>query len=122
MTSACRCFGNPVQKYNKKKEQRKIATPLLLVLLDCYCGATAMLLVIVLSEAVVLERNGDDLVQFVVHDACVIVGVYIAFFLPLTHLFDKCTRLIIPAGKGLLQSLRDLCFFLLVFGFLGKQA
>ena len=49
MTSACRCFGNPVQRYSKKKEQRKIATPLLLVLLDCYCGATGMLLVIVLS-------------------------------------------------------------------------
>ena len=29
-----------VQRYNKKNEQRKFATRLLLVLLDCYCNAT----------------------------------------------------------------------------------
>ena len=37
-----------VQRYNKKNEQRKFATRLLLLLLDCYCNATGMLLVIVL--------------------------------------------------------------------------
>ena len=57
MTSACRYFGNPVQRYNKKNEQRKFATRLLLLLLDCYCNATAVLLVIVFSEPVVFERH-----------------------------------------------------------------
>ena len=105
MTSACRfvCVrrrsgGNPVQRYSKKNEQRKFATRLLLLLLDCYRYATAMLLVIVFSESRIGEGKVDDPVQFVVHHAGVVVRVQIAVFLPLPHFFDQCARLIVSAG------------------------
>ena len=115
-------FRNPVQRYNKKNEQRKFATRLLLLLLDCYCNATGMLLVIVFPEAVVLERKCKDFIQFVIHDTGVIVWVYIALFLPLAHFFGQRTCLVIPAGQGALQRLDDRRNLIFLLGFTGKKA
>ena len=121
MTSACRCFGNPVQKYNKKNEQRKFATRLLRMLLDCYCNATAVLLVIVFPESVILERKYDDLVQLVVHHAGIIVGVDIGLVLPIVQFLHKGTCFVLSAQYGLLQGLDDVRFFVFQFGFLGED-
>ena len=75
MATGSLVFEISLQRYNKKNEQRKIATRLLPVRLDCYRNATAVLLVIVFSETVILERKRDDLVQFIVHHTGIIVGV-----------------------------------------------
>ena len=63
MAGASLFFRILLQRYDKKNEQRKIATRLLPVLLVCYCNATAVLLVVVFSEAAILERQRQNSVQ-----------------------------------------------------------
>ena len=107
-----------MQKYNKKNEQRKFATRLLLVLLDCYCNATAVLLVIVFPESRIRERKGDDLIQFIVHHTGVIVRIYIAVFLPISHLLNKCPSLVVTSTHRGFQRGYNLRFFVFNFCFL----
>ena len=78
-------------------------------------------IVVVLLEDLVAECEGCQFIQFVVHDAGVVVGINVALFLPLVELLDEGAGLIASAQDGSLQGGDDKLLLALLLGFLGKD-
>ena len=78
-------------------------------------------IVVVLLEDLVTESKGRQFIQFVVHNAGVVMGIDVGLFLPIVQFLDEGSDLIVSAVYGLLEGFDDVRFFVLCFGFLGED-
>ncbi len=78
-------------------------------------------IVVVLLEDLVAECEGCQFIQFVIHNASVVVGINVALFLPLVELLDKGAGFVAAAIDRLLQGAQDVLLFALLLGFLGED-